>query len=116
MTSIKKDIRNNWSASSEYTIGNGRVLQVNTSKVHNGQLVTRATVHKREGAFYSHAVFQDFSACLMTSSNRCTEKNVTTQHTVALNNISELIDLATAHYPEETAYIQNEGLFQFESI
>ena len=98
MTSIRKDIRNNWRAEDSIELGSNRVLQVTTVKVSSGEIVTRASVHKRAGGFLSHMMFQDFSQCLKTSQSRCTEKNVAAQHAAAMAKINEVHSAITVHY------------------
>ena len=103
MTSIRKDIRNNWRAEDSIELGSNRVLQVTTVKVSSGEIVTRASVHKRAGGFLSHMMFQDFSQCLKTSQSRCTEKNVTAQHNEAMKQIDAIKEAVTAHYDKALA-------------
>ena len=98
MTIINKDIRNNWHAIDSIDLVANRVLQVSTSKVSDGTIVTRASVHVKEGGFLTHRVFTDFSQRMMTAAIRCTEKNVTLQHLEAMAKINEIHSAITAHY------------------
>ena len=101
MTQLRKDIRNNWAAEDNVELENDRVLEIRTMKGSDGTIVTRATVNVRDGSFMSHRMFRDFSQRLMTSQNRCTEKNVVTQHSEALNKREELLEAITAWYKEK---------------
>lgn len=101
MTTVYKDIRNNWTAEDNIDLVANRVLRVTTIKVSDGSIVTRATVCIREGQFMSHRMFTDFSACLKTSRNRCTEKNVVAQHEEAMSKRNELLSAITAWYVEK---------------
>lgn len=103
MTTVYKDIRNNWSAEDNITLDDKRVLRVTTIKVSDGSIVTRATVSIREGQFMSHRMFTDFSACLKTSRNRCTEKNVVAQHEEAMTKRPELLEAVDAWYSKMPA-------------
>ena len=103
MTTVHKDIRGSWRAQNDYELGNNKVLQISTSKVSDGSIVTRATVHMHDGAFLSHRMFTDFSQCIKTSRDRCTEKNVTAQHTAAVAKLAEIKEAVTAWYAKEEA-------------
>jgi hypothetical protein len=103
MTTVHKDIRNGWRAQDSYELGNNQVLKINTSKVSDGSIVTRATVHLHDGAFLSHRMFTDFSQCLKTSRDRCTSKNVATQHAEAVSKLAEIKEAVTAWYAKEAA-------------
>ena len=104
MAKVYKDIRNGWRAQDDYELGDKKVLQISTSKVSSGSIVTRATVHMHNGAFLSHRMFTDFSQCLKTSRDRCTEKNVAAQHAEAVGKLEEIKEAITAWYAkEETA-------------
>lgn len=66
-----------------------------------GKLVTRATVQIHDGGFLSHCMFTDFSQCLMASSARCIENNVTLQHIEAMTKLGELKEAIVAFYKKE---------------
>jgi hypothetical protein len=103
-THIRKDIRGNWRAEDSINLAAAnRVLQITTSKVDGGLVVTRATVSTRDGGFLSHMVYQDFSQRLMTAQVRCTEKNVTAQHAAAVAKLAEIKEAVTAWYAKEEA-------------
>ena len=95
MTKIHKDFYKNWRAQDDYELGDKKVLQISTSKVNSGSIVTRATVHMHDGAFLSHRMFTDFSQCLKTSRDRCTEKNVAAQHAEAVGKLEEIKEAIT---------------------
>ena len=101
MTQLRKDIRNNWAAEDNVELENDRVLEIRTMKVSDGTIVTRATVNVRDGSFMSHRMFHDFSQRLMTSQNRCTEKNVAAQHAEAMTKKAELLEAVAAWYKEK---------------
>lgn len=98
MTVVQKSVRGTWEALDHIELGNDRVLRINTHKVSSGELVTRATVQVRDGRFLSHRMYTDFSQCLKTSRDRCTEKNVSAQHAEAVSKLAEIKEAVTAHY------------------
>lgn len=102
MTIVQKSIRGTWEAVDEIELGSGRVLKVSTHKVSSGDIITTATVLKREGGFLSHMMFQDFSQRLLVSAVRCTEKNVTAHHATALMQLGTVRQAIDAHYAKET--------------
>ena len=103
ITTITKDIRGSWRAEDKFDLTVLRVLTITTSKVHNGDLVTRATVSTRDGSFLSHVMFQDFSQCMKASKVRCTSKAVAAQHGEAVSKLDELCESVAAHYAKESA-------------
>lgn len=103
MTKLHKDFYKNWRAQDDYELDGGKVLQLSTSKVNGGSIVTRATVHIHDGDFLSHRMFTDFSQCIKTSRDRCTEKNVAAQHAEAVGKLAEIKEAVTAWYAKEEA-------------
>lgn len=98
MTLVSKDIRNNWEARDTVRLAHPWELQITTMKASDGLLVTRASVHKKEGGFNTHRMFTDFSQRLMTAKVRCTEKNVIVQHTDAMTRKEEVLEAVKAWY------------------
>jgi hypothetical protein len=103
MTTVHKDFRGSWRAQDDYELSDKQVLQISTSKVSDGSIVTRATVHMHDGDLLSHRVFTDFSQCIKTSRDRCTAKNVATQHAAAVDKLAEIKEAVTAWYAKEEA-------------
>lgn len=101
MTYLRKDIRNNWAAEDSVDLVANRVLKIQTRKTSDGTVVTSATVHVKDGNFFSHSMFTDFSQRLMTAKIRCTEKNVAQQHAEAMTKRDELLSAITAWYAEK---------------
>lgn len=95
-TRIYKSKFNGWTGLSEFDLGNNRVLTINTCKRNGGAIVSHASVAKRDGAFLSHIIFQDYSARVAIGGNRATEKAIAELH----NSIDfEAVKLAAiAHY------------------
>lgn len=80
-----------------------RVLQISTSKVINGQLVSRAKVQIIEGTLFVHGIGRDYSKEISRTTNRVTERVVALQHMQALQDIESLVKAARAHYQDATA-------------
>jgi hypothetical protein len=98
-TLISKDYRKNWKAESEVELTDTLVLSITTSKSYNGQLLTTASVGRRDGIFISHSVFGDFSKFVEGKSYpRITAKVVEKQHNDVIDQIDNLIALAKKHY------------------
>jgi hypothetical protein len=74
----------------------GRVLTINTCKRNGGVIVSHASVAKREGAFLSHIIFQDYSELVAIGGNRATEKAVAELHQTI--DFEAVIKAASAHY------------------
>ncbi len=101
MTIVQKSIRGSWEAVDELEIGSDRVLKVSTHKVSSGDIVTTATVLKRDNGFLSHMMFRDYSKRLLVSAVRCTEKNVTAHHATALMQLGTVRQAIDLHYAKE---------------
>jgi hypothetical protein len=79
------------------------VLQIRTGKLSNGLLVTTATVHKVEGTALTFRMFRDYSKQIVSEKIRCTEKNVTAQHTAGLAQLDQvLLEVNTKYNFEKT--------------
>lgn len=75
----------------------GYFVEVTTSKISSGGIVSRARVYKRDGAFKSTDIFGDWNKILATNPGRATEKNLKALHETALHGLeAELIE-ARAH-------------------
>jgi hypothetical protein len=98
MTTLRKDIRNNWEARDHIKLAGEWELQITTIKTSDGSLVTRASVHQKDGNFVTHRMFHDFSQRLMTAKVRCTEKNVAEQHAGAMTKREEILEAIVAWY------------------
>lgn len=97
-TVTRKDYYGSWTSKSQMDLPNDHVLQIHTSKVSNGTLVTTATVHKVEGKMMTHRMFTDYSKRIAVEKARCTEKNVVAQHTAALEQLDQVLLEVNAKY------------------
>jgi hypothetical protein len=76
-----------------------------TMKRASGSVVTSASVAKREGNFYTHRMYEDYSRQLDSHKYpRVTAKVVENQHIFALSGIDEYINEARAKYGIELIY------------
>ena len=74
-------------------------LSLTTMKRSSGNLTTTAVVTIREGQFFTHRVFTDYSKTLLTSRvARCTPKALETQHAQALQSLDVIRDTIDHHY------------------
>jgi hypothetical protein len=97
-TVTRKDYYGSWTSKSQMDLPDNWVLQIHTSKVSNGTLVTTATVHKVEGNSMTHRMFTDYSKRIAVEKIRCTEKNVIAQHTAALALLDQVLSEVNAKY------------------
>ena len=100
---VSKDMRGAWRAENVIELGNNRILTISTHKTFSGNLVTTATVGKREGAFVSHMMFTDFSKqCALSKPARTTSKVVAEQHGNVMALKDDIVREAVAFYtPKE---------------
>ena len=103
MTTVAKDIRGSWAAEDMIELTASTVLIVDTHKIYDGKIVTRAAVHTRDGDFITHVMFQDYSKQLTVSKVRCTEKNVAAQHAEAMLQIDDVRGAINLHYTAKAA-------------
>jgi hypothetical protein len=109
----KKD---GWTAKTIIPMGDDRELHIETSKSSAGfliGLVTRASVHKRDGMFLVHAFGLgtgrgDFSQRMETTEARVTEKSVSEQHARNLEQADMVLTLAREHYARQAALAAQE--------
>lgn len=94
----RKDYYGSWTSKSQMDLPDNHVLQIHTSKIATGLLVTTATVHKVEGTSMTFRMFQDYSKRIVSGKIRCTEKNVIEQHTVALTQLDQVLSEVNAKY------------------
>jgi hypothetical protein len=74
-------------------------LSLTTMKRASGNMTTTAVVTIREGQFFTHRVFTDYSKTLLTSRvARCTPKALETQHAQALQSLDVIRDTIDHHY------------------
>lgn len=76
-------------------------LRLNTyADKRAGCVVTRATVVHCKGALETHKMFSDYSGVPVTHScmKRGTENAIRTAHSIALNELPGILELARAHY------------------
>lgn len=102
-TRIYKSMHNGWTVKTTVEtpeLGERRFLELVTCKRHTGEVATIATVCTRseDGVSYSFVMFQDFNRAIAREKTRATEKNVNTQHTLALHHIESIKRDACEHY------------------
>ena len=93
--------RDGWKAQSTIDLGNGRQLQISTSKTYSGALVSSALVGKVEGGFFSFMMYQDFQKRIIARKVRVTDKAVEAQHAEALGQLSEILAAVRIQYGDE---------------
>lgn len=97
-TRIYRDMRKNGHAATVIPLHDNRELRISTWKNDRGQLVSFASVGKREGASYTHALYSDYSKHIIVEKTRCTEKNVAAQHQRALDMLPTIQAEVQKHY------------------
>jgi hypothetical protein len=76
-----------------------RQLHITTSKRWNGDLVTSASVHHKEGEFLSHKMPDDFSKYLQRSKHaRVTARIIQEVHDKIMPTLDELVKEASDFY------------------
>ncbi|WP_157040455.1 hypothetical protein [Polaromonas naphthalenivorans] len=87
-----------WRASTQVSLGSGRVLNISTGKCTAGSVRTTALVSHMEGMF-DVSSSNDFLMILsQTRYSLCSKKAVRTQHETALKNLKSVKAQALAHY------------------
>jgi hypothetical protein len=103
-TVTRKDYHGAWASKTQIELPDDHVLEISTSKKSSGVLSTTATVHKVEGSFMSHRMFQDYSKQLVAERVRVTEKAVVAQHNRAMEQLDSILVEVNAQYKfEQTA-------------
>lgn len=103
-TVIRKDHYGAWVMKTQVELMDNYVLEISTSKRSSGVLSTTANVHKIEGGFMTHRMFQDYSKHLVSEKVRVTEKAVRAQHEQALKMLDVVVLEVYAQYKfEQTA-------------
>ena len=101
---IRKDHYGAWVMKTQVELMDNYVLEISTSKRSSGILSTTANVHKVEGGFMTHRMFQDYSKQLVAEKVRVTEKAVRAQHAEALKMLDVIVLEVYAQYNfEKTA-------------
>ena len=105
---LRKNYRNDWEARSYSRLtelpiaadGSYKRLEILTTKRHNGDIATTATVTTIEPkGFVTYMMYQDYSKWLIISNKRATEKAVRAQHELALREqFATIRQCALAHY------------------
>lgn len=99
-----KDHYGAWTSKTQIELPNDHILEFSTSKRSSGVLSTTANVHKVEGNFITHRMFQDYSKQIVSEKVRVTEKAVRAQHAVALQHLDQVLSEVKAQYNfEQTA-------------
>ncbi len=89
-TVTQKSAHYGWKSETGVDIGNDFEIRIVTMKRSNGSLTTNAQRVKVERGMISFMMFSDFSKTYATSTDRCTEKNVKSQHEAVLANIEQI--------------------------
>jgi RNA:NAD 2'-phosphotransferase (TPT1/KptA family) len=89
-STYKCTIRSSWVSETDIPLTENTKIVVRTSKTHSGALVTQATRYKIDGDMMSYEPFSDFSKRYSITQNRCTQKNILTQHESVLANIDQI--------------------------
>lgn len=99
-TRIYKNAHGNWTAETQvpFPRHDSMVVHISTQKVYSGEVVSRVTVDKIEGAFRTHRMFTDYSEAVERSRVRATEKAVREQHARAVARMDDIMKAAEAHY------------------
>ena len=92
--------------STDFELGNSRLLRIETSKAYRGGVECCANVHTQENGFLSHSFSLggpkssgDFRKVLVSEpQRRATDKALLTAHATALVCIDDVIAEARAHY------------------
>ena len=96
-TYVRKDVRGNWKAETDFPLSDTKRLKLSTSKVSTGHLVTTLTGCTVDGIWETHELHKDFYKRLEVSKpGRVTEKAVTEQHNKF--NINDLVTEAKTFY------------------
>jgi hypothetical protein len=104
-TRISKTMHGVWKAESSVMLDDTLCFTLTTMKRASGSVVTSASVAKREGNFYTHRMYEDYSRQLDSHKYpRVTAKVVENQHIFALSGIDEYINEARAKYGIELIY------------
>lgn len=92
-----------WTAENEIDLGNDLILQLRTTKRTKG-VGCFASVHKRDGNFLTHRMFQDYSREIANEMGRATEKLVAHVHQKGLDTVPTILLAIRAQYglPEIT--------------
>jgi hypothetical protein len=104
-TRISKTMHGVWKAESSVMLDDTLCFTLTTMKRASGSVVTSASVAKREGNFYTHRTYEDYSRQLDSHKYpRVTAKVVENQHIFALSGIDDYINEARAKYGIELIY------------
>ena len=104
ISTTRKDHYGAWTSKTQIKLPNDYILEFSTSKRSNGVLSTTANVHKLEGNFMTHRMFQDYSKQITAEKVRVTEKAVRAQHALALQSLEQVLSEVKAQYNfEQTA-------------
>jgi hypothetical protein len=104
-TRLGKTMHGVWKAESSVMLDDTLCFTLTTMKRASGSVVTSASVAKREGNFYTHRMYEDYSRQLDSHKYpRVTAKVVENQHIFALSGIDDYINEARAKYGIELIY------------
>ena len=96
--------RSGWQVETCFPLPDGRELSFSTSKRHDGLLCTTASVSKRDGAYRTFVMYQDYMKTIRGEKVRCTDKTVQAQHLDALKDKDIVMaEVKAQYYPEGEA-------------
>lgn len=96
---VSKDKRTGWKAESKVMLGDTWQVDITTRKNDRGALVTLVSVGRIERGFLTHRLYSDYMRYAFNRAGvKCTEKNVTNQHTEAVNMIDTILADVRDHY------------------
>lgn len=102
-TRIQKNLRGEWSGETTIPYKGDLKLRVVTTKRSNGNLETFVSAIKEDGGFWTHRMYADFSARVVSEKCRVTERRVTEQHQRALAQVDDMFYSADLHYANQAA-------------
>jgi hypothetical protein len=93
--------REGYEAQTDFELGNGKTLRVNTSKAKTG-LVSYVQGCEFDDGCMSFVIFGDFTKQVSFPGTRCTEKNVREIHTTTIAAIESLKAEAAKFYAAQS--------------
>ena len=104
-TRISKSVHGGWKAETSIMLDDVLCFTVITMKRSSGAVDTTASVASREGAFFTHKMYEDYHRRLDSHRyTRVTSKVIETQHSEVLSVIDDYINEARAKYGLELQY------------
>ena len=109
MTVITKSSYGEWRAKDTEMLNDTLELSITTMRRSNARVTTTATVGRREGAFITHLMYQDYNVSLWAVVYpRITRKVVEEQHKSILKELVAIRQRARDHYKLDQKEPTNE--------